>query len=233
MIAKAAIKRIVKTKLGEWLSSQGYKSINEGPEIIASFEREDDNYFYSLNCYTEKYDVFKLVYGFSFGIKRIVEILKDIDSHVALSRGKYTIKNSITGVSPGLLLDPLHIARAYNTFNTEEELLTRLMEIEQFYEETFKPFCTKFSDVNELNRLVNSFDDFWKDSWGKRTPIAFFHVTRLIIARMANDPNFEEIVERNFQALEELWRAQAAVYDRTDSSKPEVFAAEYLRSSRF
>jgi hypothetical protein len=233
MIKKAAINRIVKTKLGEWLSPQGYLSINEGPEIIASFEKEDDNYFYSFNCYTEKYDVFRLVYGFSFGIKRIVEILKEIDAHVMLSRRKYAIKNSITAVSPGLLLDPLHITRAYNTFNTEEELLARLKEIEQFYEQTFKPFCKRFSDINELNSLINSYDDFWKDSWGKHTPIAFFHVTRLIIARMANDPNFEEIVERNFQALEELWKAQGAEYDRTDSSKPEVFAVEYLRSSRF
>jgi hypothetical protein len=41
------------------------------------------------------------------------------------------------------------------------------------------------------------------DSTGKSIPISFFHVTRLIIARLANNPNYDEVVEKNYKALEE------------------------------
>jgi len=146
-----------------------------------------------------------------------------------LSRRKYTIQNSITGISPGLLLDPLHISRAYKYFSTEEALVSILQEVKTFYEQQFVPFCAKYSNFGELDKLINSPADFWIDSNGKSTPISFFHVTRLIIARLANNGNFDEVVERNFQGLAELWKNDGGVYDRNDESKPEVFAAKYLK----
>lgn len=93
----------------------------------------------------------------------------------------------------------------------------------------FIPFCEKYSNIAEIDKLMNSSNNFWIDIIGKSTPIAFFHVTRLIIARLANNPNYGEIVEKNFQALEYLWKQEGAVYDRHDETKPEVFAAKYLK----
>ena len=80
--------------------------------------------------------------------------------------------------------------------------------------------------------LYNRLDDFRIDA--REFPnLSFFHVTRLIIAKLANDPHFDEIVERNFQALEELWKHEGAVYDRFDESKPEVFTSKYLKDNSF
>ena len=155
--------------------------------------------------------------------------MKEIDSHVPLARFKYEIKSSITGISPGRLFDPFAADRVYKYFSTEGELLSILEEVKSFYKETFVPFCEKYSQFSELDKLINSPDDFWIDNTGKTIPISFLHVTRLVIARLAENPNYDDVVEKNFQALEELWKRDGGVYDRTDRSKPEVFAADYLK----
>jgi hypothetical protein len=77
---------------------------------------------------------------------------------------------------------------------------------------------------------MNSPSDFWKVSTGKTIPVAFFHVTRLVIARLANNPDYDMVVEKNIEALEELWKRDGGVYDRNDAAKPEVFASEFLRN---
>ena len=227
---KPEIRKIVTSELSSYLLPLGYRLIKVKGELIASFEKNDNDYYYDFYSHTNRYNEYQLVYGFSFGINRIVEILKEIDLHTPLSSGaKYQIGPSITGISPGRLLDPFSPDRAYKYFSTQEELLVILEEVKFFYKNTFVPFCEKYSRFVELDKLINSFDDFWIDSTEKSIPISFFHVTRLIIARLANNPNYDEVVEKNYKALEELWEKFGGVYDRNDQSKPEVFAARYLK----
>ena len=42
-----------------------------------------------------------------------------------------------------------------------------------------------------------------------------------------------KLLQRNFQALEELWKHEGAVYVRFDEIKPEVFTAKYLKDNSF
>jgi len=231
MINNAKIKQIVSAEMSDFLSPLGYKSIKVKAGVVASFEKNDATNYCEFHCHVNKYNDFQLVYGFSFGINEVVQVLKYIDSHVPLANYKYEVKEAITGISPGLLLDPLHISRAYKFFNTGMELLSIIEEIKLFYEKRFIPFCNKYSSLVELDKLMNSADDFWLDSTGKSIPISFFHVTRLVISKMSNSPRYDEVVERNFQALEAIWKAEGATYDRTDESKPEVFTANYLNSA--
>jgi hypothetical protein len=235
MINAIDIRKIVDHEIGDLLLPAGYSKIKVKADEVASYEKHDSNNYYEFHCHMEKYNDYKLVYGFSFGINRIVQILKEIDMHVPLERRKYNIHNWITGYSPGLLLDPLDISRAYKYFSNEQELLQILQEVKLFYEQQFVPFCEKYSNVSELDKLMNSPIDFWIKGRGKgiSMPIAFFPVSRLIIARLANNPNFDEVVERNFQALEEAWKAEGAVYDRNEETRPEVFAAKYLKERSY
>ncbi|MET0637924.1 MAG: hypothetical protein ABWZ25_17970 [Chitinophagaceae bacterium] len=226
---KSEIKKIVSRELSSFLSIHGYKPEKVKGDLLVTFEKNDGSYFYDFYSYTNKYNDYELVYGFSFGIARIVSILREIDLVVPLSTSKYEIKPSITGISPGRLLDPYATGRGYTPFNNESGLMAVTEEIKYFYEHTFVPFCEKYSRFEELDKLMNSPDDFWVDSDSKTIPFSFFHVTRLIIARLANNPDFDMVVEKNFQALEELWRKFDGVYDRTDKTKPEVFAVDYLK----
>lgn len=229
MINKATIRKIVKEEMGNFLLPLNYKHLKPRDEIVAVFVKNDGDYFYNFHCYTNKYNKYQLCYGFSFGIARVVKILEEIDSHVPLSRTKYEVKPSITGISPGGLLDPLDPSRGYPFFDTEGGLMSVIEEIKSFYQNAFVPFCEKYCRIEELDKLINSENDFWIDSWGKTIPIAFFHVTRLIIAKLANNPNYDTVVEKNFEALEQLWKREGCVYDRFDESKPEVFAAKFLK----
>ncbi len=227
--------QMIKNQIGQELEPKftgiGFNVI-PGNELLFCYQREEDGIFQGVDGYLLKYNDFKLVYRFEFGIQAVVQVLREIDKHVPLRKTKYEISNCLVGVSPGGILFPLEPERPYKDFADELQLQSILFDIQAFYLGYYQTFVEKYKDLSRLNLLFNRLDDFVIKPSGFPN-LAFFHITRLVLARMANDPNFEEIVERNFQALEELWKAQGAVYDRTDSSKPEVFAAEYLRSSRF
>ena len=231
MINKDAIRKIVKAEMNNFLSPLNYKMLKPKGDIVAEFVMNDGNYQYGFHCHTNKYNEYQLIYGFSFGINKVVDILAEINSHVPLPRYPTEPTFFITGTSPGYLLDPFDPARAFKYFKTEEELLQILNDAKSFYKNDFIPFYEKCSDFVALDELINSFDDFWPDSLGKKVPLRFFHVTRLIVAQLAKNPNYDEVVERNFQALEELWKKEGFIYNRFDESKPEVFAAQYLKQS--
>ena len=233
MIDKPTIRKIVKSEMSSFLFPLNYKMLAAKGEMVAEFVMDDGKYFYNFYCFTEKYNAYKLIYGFSFGIESVVKILKQIDAHVPLSRTKYEIKPSITGISPGRLFDPYDPGGGYNYFDTENGLLSVIEEIKSFYKEAFVPFCAKYSSLEELDKLMNTADDFWIDSTGKIIPISFFHVTRLVIARLTNNSDYDMVVNKNFDALEELWKRDGGVYDRFDEKKPEVFAAKYLKQLSF
>jgi len=233
MINKAIIRQVIVRELGAFFGPLGFRVEKVKGDIVASMIKDDCVNHYGFHCHTNKYNEYKLVYSFSFGINKVVEVLKEIDGHVPLTKPRLEISGFLTGTSPGYRLDPFDPERGYKYFTTEEGLLQILEDVKAFYRDEFLPFCETYSDVVKLDKLINCFDDFWMDSLGKPVPLRFFHVTRLIVAKLANNPHFDEVVERNFQALEELWKRDGGVYDRFNESKPEVFTAKYLKERSF
>ena len=231
MLSTKEAKEYIKRELEPYFLEQGFTSKNER-EFVFSYCSDKDGVSYELDGYLLKYNEYKFVYRFYFGLQKVVEILKQIDKHVPLKRNKYIIGNSLIGISPGSILFPREPERPYKDFDNEFRLKLILFDIQAFYQNYFLRFCSKYSDIRQLNKLYNRLDDFRVDSW-EFPNLAFFYVTRLVIARLANDPCFDEIIDRNFQALEQLWKQEGAVYDRLDESKPEVFAAKYLKDNSF
>lgn len=197
--------------------------------MITVMEKDTDVCSYAFYCSMVSYDVHKLIYGFSLGINKIVSIQSDIDRQVPLSRTPNRVSKQITGISPGLLADPYDLYKGYRFFGNSQELSVIMEDIKTFYKDDFTRFCAQYSDVKELDKQFNSFDNFYREGSGIFPPLTFFHITRLIIARLANNPVYEKVVEKNFEALEYLWERDGGKYDRFDESKPEVFAAKYLR----
>ena len=225
---KKEIKEYTFQKIGPYFSEQGFTVIKTNNESLFNFEKKTDDYFYSCGGYTLKYDNYKLIYGFSFGIRSIVNILRQIDAKTSLSRVPYNLTESLIGVSPGAILFPKEHERPYKYFSDEYELELCLFDVMAFYQSFFLPFCDKYKSIDKLDLLFNDFRDFKTDNQSF-PKLAFFHVTRLIIARLANNPEYEKVVEKNFEALEFLWEQDGGKYDRLDDNKPEVFAAKYLR----
>ena len=229
MITKKEIKTIVEQEIGIFLEALGYRKIKVAADVIAQYEKQTNEYNFSFGCYVNKYDEYKFIYGFGFGVNKVIEILKDIDRKVSLQKTVYTINNSLMSISPGLLLNPLNIYPAYKYVSTTDELINITKEVKLFYEQKFTSFCNNYSEIIEIDKIFNSFENFYTTGWGKFPSLPFFHVTRLVIARLANNPEFEMVVEKNFEALESIWKQDGLKYDRFDETKPEVFAAKYLR----
>jgi hypothetical protein len=231
MLKTKEVKDYVKRELEPHFVEQGFTSKTE-KEFVFSYSCDNEGTSHELFGYLLKYNDYKLVYGFSFGLQKVVEVLKQIDKHTPLERRKYSIGNTLISISPGSILFPREPERPYKDFDNEFRLKLILFDIQAFYQSYYLPFCNKYSDIKQLNKLYNRLDDFRIDAW-EFPNLGFFHVTRLVIARLANDPNFDEIVNKNFEALEQLWQRDGGVYDRLDESKPEVFAAKYLKDNSF
>ena len=229
MITKKEIKSKLETNLGNFLNQHGYKKKKVASDMITLFTNESENYNYAFSCSSVLYEVHRLIYGFAFGIKEVVLIQQEIDNHVPLARNKYIIQPYIMNISPGVLLDPFNIYKAYKDIDTEEKLVEVFNDIMNFYNSKFIPFCNQYSNYKNLDKEFNSFDNFYIKGNGIYPSLTFFHETRLIIARLANNPEYEKVVEKNFEALEYLWEQDGGKYDRFDETKPEVFAAKYLR----
>ena len=64
----------MREEIGKYPVPLGYKPVKVKGELVASFEKNDGNYFYDFYSHTNKYNEYQLVYGFGFGINRIVKI---------------------------------------------------------------------------------------------------------------------------------------------------------------
>lgn len=225
MFNKPAVNNIINEELSPFLNDIGYKCTrSKGGDFF--YEKTDNINYYSFYCFAQKYShEFKFIYGFELGINKVYEILNEINLQVPIN----SIKKSFTGISPGQLLDPLDIFRGYKYFHSKETLITILNEVKTFYWNQVIPFDLRNSNIFELDKHYNSLENFQKDSWGKFPSLNHFHITRLIIAKLANNPQFEIVVERNFQALEEIFIKDGGIFPRNDMTIPEVFASEYLK----
>ncbi len=227
---KKEVNEIVNRKLEPYFLEQGYVSSKPKSEIIFQYTKKDELYAYSGGGYLLKYDKDVLVYGFSFGINKIVEILREIDSHVKLQKfNPYNINDTFIGISPGVILFPRETSRAYKSFGDAFELELILNDIIVFHRDFFTTFTQKYNNAVALDKLYNRLDDFRTDEISFPS-LSFLPVTRLIIARLAENPDYEKVVEKNFELLEYLWERDGGKYDRFDESNPEVFAAKYLRN---
>lgn len=52
--------------MGNLLLPFGYSQVKVKVDMVAAYEKNDGNNYYEFYCHTEKYNEYKLVYGFGF-----------------------------------------------------------------------------------------------------------------------------------------------------------------------
>jgi hypothetical protein len=57
---------MVNREMGNLLLPFGYSQVKVKVDMVAAYEKNDGNNYYEFYCHTEKYNEYKLVYGFGF-----------------------------------------------------------------------------------------------------------------------------------------------------------------------
>ncbi|PZR29955.1 MAG: hypothetical protein DI535_00165 [Citrobacter freundii] len=226
---KKDLKLVIQSEMNTFLSREGYKKSKTPADVLSIMEKDTDEYSHSFFSTAYSYDGFKVVYHYGFGINRVVNLLSRIHEQVPLRKGPVVIPKQITGISPGLLKTPEDPFRSFQTIKTEQELGRLLEEIKSFYQHEYTDFFSKYADIKAMDAQFNNLDSFYEKEHGVFPALAFLSVSRLIIARLSDNRQYEEVVNRNFDLVEREWLKDGARYDRTDENMPEVFAAKYLK----
>ncbi|PZR29952.1 MAG: hypothetical protein DI535_00150 [Citrobacter freundii] len=226
---KQDIKKVVQAEFAPFLQAEGYKNGRTPADMIAIMEKDMPDVSYQFTCHVYRYDVYVFDFGFGLGYPMVTDLLQTIHSHTPIRREIVQVPKYVTGISPTLLGDPLNPGKYQPPFGTEAELKQILDGVRSFYTNEFGQFSGSYSDIRTLDRAINSLDNFREKESTQFPPLLYLFVTRLIVARLAENPLYEQVVEKNFEAIEKEWASFDAVFDRTDEKRPEVFAAKYLR----
>lgn len=164
-----------------------------------------------------------MVYAFGFGINTVLHVAKKI---YELYNIKQFRSNIFTNVNPSLLEDSFNMYFKQPEFYSEEDLINVLEGVKIFYLEEALPFFEKYGDVQVLDAMINSPEDRWIKEKRSFPGIGYLPVYRLIIAKLAGRPDFDDLVEFNYDAIQIDWKD----FDRNDGSLLEVIASRYLQS---
>jgi hypothetical protein len=123
---------------------------------------------------------------------------------------------------------------SYNTINnpenttylpdmvTEADVQHCVALMIDFLEGTAFPLLEKFDDLREIDKIING-EEPWVTDWHKPfTFVSNFRLKRLIIAKLAGNPNYENLVDLNYKQDEALASQNGYnfINDRGDLTKP-------------
>ena len=94
------------------------------------------------------------------------------------------------------------------------------------------PLLDKSNDLREIDKAING-DDFWiTDSNMPFNLGGNFYVKRLIIAKLAGNPKYDEVVRKNYEGLADQIKSEGNSFEvnQTDLSLPIPFTVEYLKN---
>lgn len=145
-------------------------------------------------------------------------------------------------LSPPISDETNTIAFSYETLNginkqttlpdmkTEEDLIGCVETIKTFMRETAIPLLDRFNDLREIDKEING-DEPWETDWKQKFNLGGnFRYKRLIIAKLANSPNYDRLVEHEFAFLSKLAQEKGVTLpDRNDTNWPLVYVINFLK----
>lgn len=145
-------------------------------------------------------------------------------------------------LSPSINDETNTIAFGYETLNginkqttlpdmkTEEDLMSCVETIKTFMRETAIPLLDRFNDLREIDKEING-DEPWETDWKQKINLGGnFRYKRLIIAKLANSPNYDRLVEHEFAFLSKLAQEKGVTLpDRNDTNWPLVYVINFLK----
>ena len=131
----------------------------------------------------------------------------------------------------GLVLGK-HIDTYLPECSNEKDIVRSVKEIIDFTTTHALPLLEKTNDVKFLDAEING-SEFWESDWQKKFNLGGnFDIKRLIIAKLVGNPNFDEIVDKNYKAIEKASAESGYpfTYDRNDLTMPVPSVLEMLKN---
>lgn len=172
----------------------------------------------------------KIRYSFYKRINSIEEITNIVNQRIKLSPP--IDKNTISfAFGYGGLVLGKHVDTYLPECSNEEDIIKSVSEIIDFTNTHAFPLLEKSNDIKFLDAEIND-NDFWETDWQQKFNLGGnFDIKRLIIAKLAGNPNFDEIIDKNYKAIEKASEESGYpfTYDRNDLSMPVPSVLEILK----
>ena len=195
------------------------------------FIRKTNNGFDGFASGTVDYNpIQKIRYSFYKRINAIEEITNIVNQKIKLSPpiDKNTV--SLAFGYGGLVLGK-HVDTYLPECSNENDIIESTKAIIEFAEQYALTLLEKTNDLVFLDNEING-KNFWKTDWQQKFNLGGnFDIKRLIIAKLAGNLNFDEIVDKNYKAIEKASEESGYpfTYDRNNLNMPVPCVLEILK----
>ena len=175
-----------------------------------------------------------LGFGVSKIIKPVETITAEVNKHVQMNPPIHinTRSLSLTNYEMNRQKDS---KRRLKSETTEEDVKEYADEVVEYLQNNAIPQLEKFNDLREIDKIING-DDFWITDWQMPFNLGGnFYVKRLIVAKLAGNRKYEEVVRKNYEGSRQFLREagnqkELDELDESDLSQPIPFTVEYLKN---
>lgn len=133
-----------------------------------------------------------IVYSVYKRINQVEDIIKELSKKINISSINEDDKTIAFGYET---LNGINKQTTLPDMKTEEDLISCVETIKTFMRETAIPLLDRFNDLREIDKEING-DKPWETDWKQKFNLGGnFHEKRLIIAKLANNPNYDDLVK--------------------------------------
>ncbi len=202
------------------IEKYGFKERGRGTEfeIVRKVKSGEDVIMGGFTDYNPQQEI---IYGTGKRDRRIIDILlklQDSGAIMSLPVNKKTYSISVTYS----LLNKIYTGSYMPRMETEQDVEKCVNIMVDFLINTAFPILENFEDLREIDKMING-DEPWTTDWRMpHTLGGYFYENRLIIAKLVNNPRYEDLIDFNYKTLERLSAENGSpfTYDRNDLSKP-------------
>ncbi|CAN1537964.1 hypothetical protein MCERE19_01628 [Spirosomataceae bacterium] len=201
-LTKGQSKIWVEKYLNPFMQENDFKLKKTRNSDLDYFKKTDYGYSQLNLGFLNSWPGTQISYGFYIRFNQIEEICQNILTQLNTEYKINNLSHSIA-TSQGSF-DKIHSNSFMPEMVTEEDVKQSCDLVINFLEKTGFPLAQRFSDIKELDKEING-DNFWKSDW--QMPFTLggdFNIKRLIIAKLANEGNFEKMFQFHVDELNKI-----------------------------
>ena len=165
----------------------------------------------------------------------VMKEINEIESHLGnILRGLDESRNKkVYNASVKFSISSINDLRTNNYMPemlNEADVVKSCEIVEDFMVKTGFKMLERFNNIKELDREING-ENFWKTDW--KMPFNLggdFDIKRIVIAWLAENPNFEEVVNKTYEIMSQNSDGTYYDYDRNDLSLRIPYTVHYLKT---
>lgn len=113
---------------------------------------------------------------------------------------------------------------------SEEDVKKSCFLVQDFMCEAGFPILEKYNNIKEIDKEING-ENFWTTDWQMPFNLGGdFDIKRIIVAWLAENPNFEEVVDKTYEIMSQNSDGTYYDYDRNDLSLRIPYTVHYLKT---